>query len=178
VIAYKFLGQGAIGPISRVRWPAVGQWLHAGELVSCRSGVHACGREALAWWLHEELWRIEIDGEMIEGADCTIASRGRLVEEIAAWARGGAHRFAAAARDHAQELAARSSAGARAAPYLEYASLHVARAVRDSPALAALNSAMAVAQLDDEDEHQRAREAAFRRERAWQSSWIAATFLD
>lgn len=183
--AFKFLARGAVGPISRVPWPrpqadAAGPWLEAdAPLALCRAGVHACGADQLAFWLHEELWRVELDGELSQGIDCVIASRGRLVARVDVWSEaGGAQRFSAAVRDHAAERVSRASASERAAleGYVEDATWHVKNAQRESPALSALCSAMAVAQLEaraagpsvDGD----ILEQAYRRARAWQSDWI------
>ena len=64
--AYKFLCEGATGVLSGFTWP-VGEWVVvAGELVPTRRGVHACRRRDLAYWLDEELWAVDLDGETRE----------------------------------------------------------------------------------------------------------------
>jgi hypothetical protein len=184
VVAYKFLARGAIGPVSRVPWPAVelGAWIAAdGPVAMCRAGVHACLPDQLSFWLHEELWKVELSGELSRGVDCVIAPRGRLVERVEEWSeKSGAQRFSTAVRDHAASRVAGASAAERQAlqGYVDDASWHVNHGTRESPALAALCASMAVAQLDawptrvtdkpDAD----ALERAYRRERAWQSAWI------
>ena len=190
--AYKFLARGAIGPITRVAWPLAtgdrpGDWLGDGRPASlCRSGVHACAREHLAYWLHEELWQVELDGETLAGPDCVISPRARLLQKIAPWSDGGgAQRFATAVRDHAATLVAACDDPAERGylgGYVQDSSWHVTNAQPESPALAALCAAMAVAKLeerraqrsDDQATSAEILEGAYRRERAWQSAWIAA----
>jgi hypothetical protein len=123
--------------------------------------------------LHEELWRIELDGalEIAAEADCVVARRGRLLHRLDAWSDGGvAQAFAAAARDHAAQVVADHVANAALAAYVEDASCHVRNGYPESPALAALCAAMAVARTGPDNEI----EDRFRRERAWQSAWIAS----
>jgi hypothetical protein len=166
-LAYKFLARGARGPITGLAWPAAGRWLEAsGHLALCHDGIHACRADQLAYWLHEELWRVELDGERIDGPDCVVAGRGRLVGRVDAWSEtGGAQRFAAAVRDHAAAVVA---ARPDLQGYVDDSSWHVRHGARESPALAALCAAMAVAKTAPDAEL----EAEYRRERAWQSDWI------
>lgn len=177
MIAFKFLSTGARGPITGVAWPQPasgrpGAWLEAdGPVVACRSGIHACLTDHLAYWLHEELWRVELEGESVPGLDCLIARRGRLVEKVDAWSeQNGARRFAAAVRDHAAQAVGALPAARRTAllGYIEDSSWHVDRGILESPALAALCAAVAVAKIAPPE----AQEDAYRRERAWQSAWI------
>jgi len=176
-LAYKFLARGARGPISGFRWsqPAAdrpGDWSPEDAVELCRRGVHACRPSELAFWLHEELWRVELDGPCLEGPDCLVAARGRLVQRIDAWSEeGGAQEFAVAVRDHALAAIAHHPERARLQGYVDDASRHVANGFRESPALAGLCAAMAVAQSRSE-----AVEEAYREERAWQSAWIVSRF--
>lgn len=178
VVAYKFLATGGAGPISGVQWPLPvragepGAWLGSeGPVLMCKSGIHACTTQELAYWLHEELWRVELDGALEAGLDCVMAPRGRLLEKVSAWSNGGAQRFAAAVRDHAAAaIAARGvEIEARLTGYVEDSSWHVRHGALESPALAALCAAVAVAKIAAPAEE----EAAYRRERAWQSHYIA-----
>ncbi|HSS38800.1 MAG TPA: hypothetical protein VLT58_08530, partial [Polyangia bacterium] len=185
VIAYKFLARGARGPITSWPWSVPtggvpGRWVEAaGPVAVCRSGVHACRPRELAYWIHEELWRVELDpgspdGEWIEGPDCVVARRARLLQRVDAWSEaGGAQRFAVAVRDHAAAQIASHPARAHLQGYVDDASWHVANGIDDSPALAALCAAMAVAQAGVSTDPGEELEPAYRRERAWQSNWIA-----
>jgi hypothetical protein len=120
---------------------------------------------------HEELWRVELDGESVPGLDCLIARRGRLLENVHAWSeQNGAQRFAAAVRDHAAQAVGPLPAARRTARlgYIEDSSWHVDHGILESAALAALCAALGVAKIAAPE----AQEDAYRRERAWQSGWI------
>jgi hypothetical protein len=178
VIAYKFLATGAVGPISGRRWPRPengrpGAWIEAhAPITLCRSGIHACLPEHLAYWLHEELWRVELEGPSVGGLDCLIAPRARLLEKVGAWSEeDGAQRFAAAVRDHAARAIDALPAAQRGhlVGYVEDSSWHVNHGILESPALAALCASIGVARMASPE----TQEDAYRRERAWQSAWIA-----
>jgi hypothetical protein len=174
--AFKFLAHGGVGPVSEYPWPAPapqagqpGAWVQAASaLEACRSGVHACGADELAHWLHDELWIVELAGEIVPGIDCVVAQRGRLLRKVDAWSQGGAARFATAARDHAAELVATASEPARArlTQYVADSSWHLPHG---STALAAFCAAMAVAWLGGGS---RFDDATYRSERVWQSRFI------
>jgi hypothetical protein len=86
MIAYKFLAPGAVGPFSGFAWGEPGRWVEAdGEPAACRSGIHACRVEQLPYWLGEELWEIELDGEVVEAERKLVAARGRLRERLDSW---------------------------------------------------------------------------------------------
>jgi hypothetical protein len=107
VRAYKFLRAGAIGPFSGFAWPrpaggAPGPWVEANDPPArCRRGVHACRLDDLPWWLAEELWVVELGGEVVAYAHKVAAPRGRLVRRVDGWT-------AAARRDYAHECAWRA----------------------------------------------------------------------
>jgi len=158
--AYKFLAAGAIGPLSRFVWPAPGIWVEAsGPLVLCKVGVHVCRAHELAHWIHDELWELEIAGDELAGIDCAVVRRARLVRRIDGWTEGGHQRFAAACVARARELA-----DGKLAELVDDA---VGAAEGGFPAVAAYTAALVVARLAPDPE------AAYARERAWQSTWIA-----
>jgi len=123
MIAYKFLCAGGVGPFSHFTWPeprgeAPAEWVGAqGGTTLCRSAVHGCRPQDLPWWLHDELWETEFDGEPVAGRHQIMAPRARLLRRIDGWDPACAQRFADAcarrARDHA--ATALDSAGAPAA---------------------------------------------------------------
>jgi hypothetical protein len=83
--AYKFLRPGRVAPFSELEWQE-GTWVEATEgLQMCRSGIHACRLDQLAYWLAEELWEIELDGEVEETDLQVIAPRGKLVARVEQW---------------------------------------------------------------------------------------------
>ncbi len=91
---YKFLAEGGVGRFSNVRWPT-DEWIEAGgELEDCRIGVHALLLPQLLDWLDDELWEIELGGEVVEHEAMVVAERGRLVRRIDAWDAAAAQAFA------------------------------------------------------------------------------------
>ena len=85
MIAYKFLAAGRVAPFAGTTWPEDG-WVAAdGELAACRNGVHGCRVGDLAYWLDDELWEIELDGELVEDRLKLVARRGRLVRRVERW---------------------------------------------------------------------------------------------
>ena len=88
--AYKVLIDGRSG-FTGYRWPlptagAPGDWVTAtGPLELCGNGVHACTVGQLAQWIGEELWTIELGGEILEAEAALVAARGRLLGPVAAW---------------------------------------------------------------------------------------------
>ena len=172
---YKFLAKGALGPLSGFAWPVPqgglpGAWVEvAGPLAPCARGVHVCRSIDLAHWIHDELWEVEADGDPIDGLDCVVVPRGRLVRRVDAWSEGGGQRFSEACIAHAE-----TASGASPVPpvreLLDDARFMVAHGYL---ALAAFTAAFAVGRSDVDG----TREDAYRRERAWQSAWIAGELL-
>lgn len=109
--AYKFLALGGVGRFSEFAWPRPagaepGSWVVTGEqLEDCRHGVHACMLDQLLDWVDDELWEIELGGEIVAGDAMVVAERGRLVGQVAGWDGRTAQEFADAcawrARDYA-----------------------------------------------------------------------------
>jgi hypothetical protein len=85
VIAYKFLRAGRIGPFSGTQWPERGEVEASGPLEACRNGVHACRVDDLAYWLDDELWEVELLGDIVEERLKLLARGGRLVRRIDSW---------------------------------------------------------------------------------------------
>lgn len=86
MIAYKFLHEGAVSPFAGLRWP-VDEWVEASAVDPCRRGIHACRLRDLPFWLSAELWKIELDGDVVEHERKVVAPRGRLVRRLDAWNR-------------------------------------------------------------------------------------------
>jgi hypothetical protein len=85
VNAYKFLDHGRVAPFTGFRWP-VGEWVDGGHRVEpCRAGIHACRVRDLPVWIGDELWEVELDGEIVERERQVIAPRGRLVRQVSTW---------------------------------------------------------------------------------------------
>ena len=161
VTAYKFLAPGAVGPFTGFRW-AVGEWVEAeGPLDPCVNGVHAVTTEDLAAWLHEELWRIELDGETVAVDGVLVGRRGRLAGRVEGWNPGAAREFARACAGRARawhDVPAAARYAADAATFAERAS-----SARDAAEVGYV-SAVAAAYAED---------GGFAAERARQASWLA-----
>ena len=106
MIAYKFLRSGRVGPFSGFPWPEPGVWVRASrDLAACRRGVHACRSGDLPWWLSDELWEVELDGQVQADEHKVIAPAGRLQSRIEEWTPACAQEYADACAWRAQERA-------------------------------------------------------------------------
>jgi hypothetical protein len=90
MIALKFLGRGGVGLFSAFAWPLPqggrpGRWLETGTIDACRTGVHACHLHDLVRWLDDELWTIELGGEIDVTEGVIVATRGRLLNRVESW---------------------------------------------------------------------------------------------
>jgi hypothetical protein len=110
--AYKFLRPGGVGPFSGFAWPlpgaaGAGEWVAAStDRGPCRDGVHACERRFLPRWIWEELWEIELEGEVEARGNKLRAPRGRLLRRVDSWSARTSSGFAAACAGRAAEHAA------------------------------------------------------------------------
>jgi hypothetical protein len=99
--AYKFLAHGARGRFSEFEWPrpsdGPGAWVDAGPVIAdCAQGVHACRASDLPGWIDDELWVVELDGQLVERESMLIAQRGRLLHRVEAWGAEAQRAFAEA----------------------------------------------------------------------------------
>jgi len=92
LIAYKFLASGAIGCFTGFRWEP-GTWVAAAAAEPCVNGIHACRVRDLPIWLHDELWEIELAGEVAVGERKLVAARGRITQRLEQWTPELAHEF-------------------------------------------------------------------------------------
>ncbi len=83
--AYKFLRPGRVAPFTGVRWPE-GGWV---------DDVSACERRQLPLWICEELWEVELAGDVERRARKLRGARGRLRRRIDPWSPATAKTFAA-----------------------------------------------------------------------------------
>lgn len=109
---YKFLATGAVGSFSGYRWPPPGghdepgEWVTATDgLEPCRSGLHLCRSADLPFWVHEELYVVEVDGRITEHESFVLAHRARLVRRVR-WDRRAAGTFSRACAWRVRDLAA------------------------------------------------------------------------
>lgn len=196
MIAFKFLRAGRVGPFSRFQWPDAGVWVRpTADASPCRRGIHACRIQDLPWWLDDQLWKVELDGEVAVGRHKLLATAGRLVSRVDAWTPTLAEAFGVAcawrARDHAVlglDWAGRSAAAAELAACAsldevqgtvrrmlddaaqERISLTMAgdgavRAISGPPPTAAYIAAHAARRIDGA--------SGYAVERMWQASWLS-----
>ncbi len=95
VRAFKFLDADGTTVMSGAKWPlpaddGPGPWMEAAAVRPCREGIHACSAADLAYWLHDELWEIELDGEILITHQKVVARRGRLLRRVESWSDGAA----------------------------------------------------------------------------------------
>jgi hypothetical protein len=175
MMTHKFLAKGAIGPLSGFAWPvpgsgAPGAWVETvGPLALCARGVHVCRTRDLAHWIHDELWEVEAEGDQIEGLDCIVVQRARLVRRIDEWSAVGGRRFADACVEHAAAQAgpARADGTDGLLDDARFMATHGYIALGAFTAAVAVSRSGADAMADE----------AYRLERAWQSAWIADQLL-
>jgi hypothetical protein len=158
MIAYKFLGQNRVAPFTRLRWPEPGEWLESERVELCLSGVHACRVVDLPYWLQTELWKVELEGDVLEGERLVAARRGRLVGQIEAWTDG-------VAKDFGWSCAKEARRRASVSPDLEEYAVDAEGAAERTPRFAAFASAR-LAELQDGS-------AGYEVERARQARWLA-----
>lgn len=173
--AHKFLAPGAVGPLSGFAWPAPsgsapGPWVEVeGPLALCAHGIHVCRSSDLAHWIHEELWELEVAGDAMEGVDCVIVPRARLVRRIDAWSGLASRGFVDRCIEHAAAQVGAAPAGA-VRDLLDDARF---MSEHGYVALGAFTAAVAVSRADAAGTI----DVVYRRERAWQSACIAREFL-
>jgi hypothetical protein len=159
--ALKFLRPGRVGPFTGVTWPPPGEWLASPEPPElCRVGVHALLAGALAPWIAEELWRVELDGARQFTPGIVVASRGRLLGRVDAWNDRVAREFARACAAHV-----RDHATGRAAEYAADATAAAEEVVADDSATRVGYIAARAAEATAP--------GGFAVERRWQSGWLA-----
>ena len=196
MIALKFLRAGRVGRFSGFRWPQAGLWVRPpADGSACRHGVHACRVEDLPWWLDEELWEIELEGDVIIGRHKLLAPAGRLVSRVDAWTPGLANDYGVAcgwrARDHAVRALDRAARPAAAAALLACTTLDevlttARRLLEDSPAqrisltMAGDGAFRAISGAPPTSAYIAAHAArhvdggsGYATERAWQSNWLS-----
>jgi hypothetical protein len=158
LIAYKFLAAGRIGPFTGFQWEP-GTWLDAAAADLCKHGIHACRVRDLPIWLDEELWEVELDGEVVVGDRKLVAARARLTNRIERWTPG-------VAREFGRFCAVRTRRRVGFLPFLSGFAADVDRFVAQNRIAIAGFAAARAAELRDG-------RAAYEAERRIQASWLA-----
>lgn len=158
MIAYKFLTSGGVGRFTGFHWTA-DTWIEAGGADPCRAGIHACRVRDLPIWLDDELWEIELGGDVVEGDRKIVATRGRLTKSIETWTPD-------LAREFGRFCVKRTRERVGFIPFLSGFVADVDRFVAQNRIPIAGFAAARAAELRDGP-------AAYEAERAAQASWLA-----
>ena len=81
----RFLRGGAYDPFTGATWSK--EWVAPAE------GVVAYTADHLPRWISNELWRVELDGDVMEREFSVVARRGRLVAREPGWDMAAAAAF-------------------------------------------------------------------------------------
>lgn len=109
MLAYKVL-HGGSSMFSGFRWPLPdgaqpGAWVTAsGPLALCGNGIHASTIGQLPQWLGDEIWEIELDGEIVEEEPALVAERARLLRRVSEWDEDARRGFAQDCAARAEEI--------------------------------------------------------------------------
>lgn len=170
--AYKVLVGGRSGFIGW-RWPLPdgdrpGEWVVAqGPLGLCVNGIHASTVDQLPQWLGDEIWELELDGEVLHTEPALVARRARLIGQVGEWNEPARLAFCRDCAARARQLAASYPSGAelftgKIEPFTERG---MAAAVGYWTALLTGESETGRRSGTDYDD-------AFARERAAQAAWL------
>ncbi|MDP9262577.1 MAG: hypothetical protein M3O89_11465 [Actinomycetota bacterium] len=111
--AFKFLANGR-GLFSDFAWPLPehgnpGPWVATeAPPEACVRGIHVCREDDLPYWIDDELWLVEIRGQIVEHETMMVAEEGRLLEKVESWDAAAAKRFAEDCALRARSAAAES----------------------------------------------------------------------
>ena len=162
MIAYKFLRLDGTGAFTGFRWRlpdgGPGEWVDA-VVEPCRSGIHACRKSDLPFWVGRTLYEIELDGSIVEHRTKLIAPRARLVRRVEEWDDQLRETYTRMCADRAHELALGQS------PPLEAWDAVVEPSVREGPALLGFVAARIAEEISGPE--------AYHAERARQAEWLA-----
>jgi hypothetical protein len=129
--------------------------------------VHASSVDQLPQWLGDELWEVELDGEILHTEPALVAARARLIRLVEEWDEHARLAFCADCARRAHDVAARYRAGAEVytVKIEPFAGLGLASPVGYWTALLVGTAATGRRSGLDYD-------AAFTRERAAQAAWL------
>jgi hypothetical protein len=146
-----------------------GEWIEVnGPIAVCENGVHACAARQLAPWIGNELWAVELAGEILETQLVLVASRARLLAPVRAWDEDTRTRYGEACQSRASPLVAQR-------PDLQPLLARIQRATSFASAgaagyWAAMLAGDSVADRRSGPEYER----GFAAERAAQADWLQA----
>jgi hypothetical protein len=125
-----------------------GRWVETqGALEAGSNGVHALRTRRLVDWIDDELWVVELAGEVEEVDDVLVARRGRLLRKVDAWDDGTMRDFRESCIWRARDLAVESLE--RAGRGREAAALQDADALDSLQAVAVVEAERAAGAVED-----------------------------
>ena len=82
--AHTFLSADSTSYLTGLRWPTPTEgsaaWIERDD-----DAIRACLQRELVWWLDDELWEVELDGDVREVGRALTASRARLLARVGEW---------------------------------------------------------------------------------------------
>jgi hypothetical protein len=102
VIGYCFLGEGAVG-LDGCAWPipvagAPGAWVAGDHARACLVGE-------LPYWIDDELWIVELTGDIEQTGHLRRGTAGRLLAEVVTWDATTADAFVESALNRIRDVA-------------------------------------------------------------------------
>lgn len=162
VHADKYVRPGGVAPFSGFHWEP-GGWVRADAAQPCERGVHACRVEDLPFWIHRELWQVELDDAVVEHGHKVEAPGERLVRRLKRWNEESERALAGRVGDYAASRPADPQAAELDEDGARYAETGRANIVIYIAAVA-----------DERAGGAEARQA----ERAWQTDWFRPDVLE
>jgi len=89
MFAYRFLARGGLGAVNQFVWPLPegsipGAWVGP-QADTTTLGVYAQRLSDLPYWVHDELYRVELRGSVQTLSLGVLASEMRLIERVSGW---------------------------------------------------------------------------------------------
>jgi len=89
MFAYRFLARGGLGAVNQFKWPlpegsTPGAWVGP-QADTTTLGVYAQRLSDLPYWVHDELYRVELRGTVHALSLGVLASEMRFVERVDGW---------------------------------------------------------------------------------------------
>jgi hypothetical protein len=113
---YVFLRADGRTSLDDVLWPAPdngepGAWLDHESGVPAGS-IRACPPEELVWWLDDELWAADLEGDLRREGHAVLGSRARLLSRVETWTSQAADELVEACALRVRDVAAAALNGA------------------------------------------------------------------
>lgn len=109
---YVFLRAGRRASLDDVVWPAPDAGEPGAWAVSGADPIRVYPPDELLWWLDDELWAVELDGDLRREGHAVVAERGRLLGRIEGWGHQAADDLVEACAFRVRDAAATALAEA------------------------------------------------------------------